>query len=93
MSTTSRVNDAKNSDTNKKTVQLQSFFLLANDAASSDMKNPTAIQKYVRLFFAIFVTGKENLKACIVVTTIFHPPTESDCEAAESLLVEELAEL
>ena len=92
MSTTSRVNDAKNLDTNKKTVQPKSFFLLANDAASLDMKNPTAIPKYVRLFFAISVTGKVNLKACIVVTTIFHPPTESDYEAAESPLVEEPAE-
>ena len=92
MSTTSHVNDARNSDTNKKTVQPKSFFLLANDAASSDMKNPTVIPKYVRSFFAISVTGKVNRKACIVVTTIFHPPTESDCEVAESLLVKELAE-
>jgi hypothetical protein len=53
------------------------------------MKNLTVIPKYVHLFFAISVTGKENLKACIVDTTTFHPPTENDYEAVESLSVED----
>ena len=89
MSTIFHVNDARNSDTTKKTVKQKSFILLANDVANSDMKNLTAIPKYVHLSFAISVTGKVNLKACTVVTTIFHPPTANDYEAVESLSVEE----
>jgi hypothetical protein len=89
MSTIFHVNNAKNSDTTKKTVKQKSFILLANDVVNSDMKNLTAIPKYVHSSFAISVTGKVNLKACIVVTTTFHPPTENDYEAVESLSVED----
>ena len=53
------------------------------------MKNLIAIPKYAHLSFAISVTGKVNHKACIVVTTIFHPPTENVYEAVESLSVED----